>query len=485
MIIAKHIPALQVLIPFFGALISALSFRSHLAWLISTISIILATILSIYAMPLANLGINYSFGGWQAPIGIEYRLDAFSQPLIFFLNFVLLFLLLFGKKLIDRNVTKYIEDNRQHIFYSLLLFAHAGYIGIISTNDLFNLYVFIEISSLATYVLMSKGRSARALLGAFDYLILGTIGATLILIGIGFFFAITGSLNATDIATILKNLPSSKIAITGTVFFLVGAILKMAFFPMHFWMIRAYSAASSIVLTYLAAISSIVGLYIILRFIYFTIEIEPLQQNLSLILRWLAIATIVICTFLALKTNTIKKVVVFSTASQIGYIFLLMSIWVAQGLLLQLVILDALNKIALFTMIAHIESKTVNLSFAKLKTIENSPLFKALAALALIFSASIPLSSMFLVKIRLLDLLLESGLNLEFIIVILGSFIGLLYHMRLAKALFFGKTTNGTIQIDKNLYGFMLIIIIQFMSLVYDQNIVEILASAEMLLMGR
>ncbi len=471
MSIAKHIPALQILIPFFAALLSAISFNRFASWLIATISATLGLVLAIYAMPFAEGGISYAFGDWQAPIGIEYRLDLLNQPIIVFINAVLLFFLFFGRELINSTVTEYIEDKQQHIFYSLLLFAHVGYLGVISTNDLFNIYVFIEISSLATYVLMSKGKTPRALVGAFDYLILGTIGATLILIGIGFFLALTGSLNITDIANILKNHYNSRIVITAIVFFLSGAILKMAFFPMHFWMIRAYSSAPSFILTYLASISSILGVYIILRFMHFTIEGEIIQEALAMILRPTATATIAICTFLALKTDTLKKVVIYSTASQIGYVFLLMTIWSARDLLFQLLILDAINKIALFTIIAHIQHKTDDLSFDNFTAIENSGLFKMLVAFALIFSAGLPLTSMFLVKIKLFDLLMIHGLKLEFIVVILGGMFGLLYHFKLTKAIFFSPKTNGTIQITTKLHGLGTIIILQMLTLLYGKNL--------------
>lgn len=471
MSIAKHIPALQILIPFFAALLSAISFNRYVSWLIATISAALCLILAIYAMPLARNSISYAFGDWEAPIGIEYKLDLLNQPIIVFINAVLLFFLFFGKELINSTVTKYIEDKRQHIFYSLLLFSHAGYLGVISTNDLFNVYVFIEISSLATYVLMSKGQTPTALVGAFDYLVLGTIGATLILIGIGFFLALTGSLNITDIAGILKGHYNSRTVITAIVFFLSGAILKMAFFPMHFWMIRAYSSAPPFILTYLASISSVLGVYIILRFMHFTIEGEIIQDALAMILRPTATATIVICTFLALKTDTLKKVVIYSTASQIGYVFLLMTIWSARDLLFQLLILDAINKIALFTIIAHIQHKVDDLSFDNFAAIENSTLFKMLVAFALIFSAGLPLTSMFLVKIKLFDLLVSHGLPLEFTVVILGGMFALLYHFKFAKAIFFGSKTNGIIQIKTNLHGLGTIIILQMLTLLYGKNL--------------
>jgi multicomponent Na+:H+ antiporter subunit D len=482
--IIKHAPALQVIIPFFAALLSALSFHRFTSWIIAVVSTTAGLILSLYCITSIEGGLVYNFGGWDAPVGIEYKLDYLNQPIIILLNSILFFFLVFGRELINKTVTNYIDDDRQHLFYAILLFAHMGYLGVISTNDLFNIYVFIEISSLATYVLMSKGRRPRALIGAFDYLILGTIGATLILIGIGFFLALTGSLNITDIANILEGHYASRVVITAIVFFLTGAILKMAFFPMHFWMIRAYSSASSFILTYLASISSLLGVYIILRFIHFTIDGEIVHEALVSVLRPTALFTIVICTILALKSDTIKEVVIYSTASQIGYIFLLMTIWSARELLFQLLILDAINKIALFTIIAHIQHQTNDLKFTTFKYIQKSVLFKILVASAVIFSAGLPLTSMFVVKVKLFDLLVSNNLYLEFIIVILGAVFGLLYHLKFIQAIFFGRRENGTIEIDTKLYGLAAIVIFQIITIVYVQDIARLAIYTESVIIG-
>jgi len=486
MIIAKHIPALQVLIPFFAALISAISFNKFVSWLIATISVALGFALSIYAMNFAYSGMTYAFGNWSAPIGIEYRVDILNQPVIIFINGVLLFFLIFGRELISRTITDYIDDKKQHIFYALLLFAHTGYLGVISTNDLFNIYVFIEISSLATYVLMSKGGNPRALIGAFDYLMLGTIGATLILIGIGFFLALTGSLNITDVSKILTQHynSGSRIIITAIVFFLSGAILKMAFFPMHFWMVRAYSSAAPFILTYTAAISSIFGVYIILRFTHFTINGELIEASINAILRPIAMFTIAVCTFLALKSNNLKKVIIYSTASQIGYIFLLMSIWSARNLLFQLLMLDAINKIALFTIVAHLQNASGSLDFDHFSSIRNSSLFKLLTAFSLIFSAGLPLSAMFFVKIKLFDLLISTGLFWEFLVVILGGVFGMLYHLKMSRAIFFSPKSNGEIEINTKLHGLCAIVIFQIVLITYSQDIATLAGHTKSIILG-
>jgi multicomponent Na+:H+ antiporter subunit D len=406
-------------------------------------------------------------------------MDALSQPIIIFINAILLFFLIFGKEIINITFTDYIDKKREHIFYSILLFAHIGYLGVISTNDLFNLYVFIEISSLATYVLMSTGKNPSALVGAFNYLVMGTIGATLILISIGILLAITGSLNVNDIAQILSRQYGSRLLITAIVFFLTGAMLKMAFFPMHFWMIKSYSSVAPFILTYLASIASVIGVYIILRFMHFTIEVESIYTPFSSVVKPLSLVTIIICTFLAFRENNIKKIIIYSTASQIGYIFLLITITHAKGLLFQLLMMDALNKIALFTMIAHLQIKTDILNLELFPTIENSMLFKILVAFSLVFSAGLPITGMFMVKIHIIELLINHNFIITLAIVVMGSVFGLLYHFKLVSAVFFASRENGAIRIETGLYGFVAIVIAQFAALFYMNELAEIAGYTE------
>lgn len=472
-----HFPALGVMIPFFGALIVALIKNERIAWLLSTGTILFSTILSILALgEIAHTPYSYSFGGWHGATGIEYKIDSLNQPIIVILNLIILFFLLFTKELMTKTVTTYIETNRRNLIYSLLLFAHTGYIGVISTNDLFNAYVFIEISSLATYVLISKGRSKMALVGAFDYLILGTIGATLILIAIGFLFAKTGSLNITDIHQILKDSAgSNKLVITSVVFFITGCILKMSFFPMHFWMIRAYNNTSPILLTYFAAISSFFGIYLILRFLEFVIDNQSIILAVSFTLKYLAIITIILCTFLALLSKNLKSIIIYSTASQIGYSLLLLNIPNTQGILFQMLLLDTINKIAAFTMLSHMQIGLENANIFSFKMgdipqIQENYHFKLLYILTLLFSASTPVTSMFFIKIKIFDTLLKNNLFLEFIVVLAGSLISLLYHLKMAKPVLFNHY-KAYFKIDTKLYGLTAIVIIQILTLIYINDI--------------
>ncbi|XVN42566.1 MAG: proton-conducting transporter membrane subunit [Candidatus Rickettsia vulgarisii] len=464
MILIKHFPALQIISLFFGALFSVLTFRHvKLARIIAIISVLISLYLSIYGLS-AELPFVYYFGNWVAPIGIEYRLGYLNQPIIIYINCVILFCLIFGNELINTTVLESIDKKRQSIFYAILLFAHAGYVGIVSTNDLFNLYVFIEISSLSTYVLMAQGSNRKAAVGAFDYLMLGTIGATLILIAIGLLLSYTGSLNMTDISKILVANYNSKIILVSISFFLVGAILKTAFFPMHFWMVRAYSSVAPVILTYIAGVSTIVGIYIIFRFINFTVDYNIIINLLANLIKPLALATIILCAYFALIQEKIRNILIYSSASQIGYVFLLLVIPKGKNIIFPFIFVDSINKIALLFIIAYRESYS-------LKSFKNLGIFwQVLVSFSLICSAGLPITSMFIIKLTIFELFITENQWLGFMVIIISSCLAFLYNYKIFKKLFFeqGYSYNqGVISSNIKYYGLVFISITQILLLLY------------------
>jgi len=362
-------------------------------------------------------------GGWTSKIGIEYRLNSLNQAIIIYLNLVLLFFLVFCYQITNRTILKYINNNRKSLFYGILLFAHTGYLGMISTNDFFNLYVFIEISALSSYVLIASGNNPKSLIGALDYLIMGSIGATLILIAIGFLLSITGSLNMYDVAAYLQEHHNSRIITIAIGFFLIGAILKTAFFPMHFWMMRAYSSTASVILVYLAAISTIVGMYIIYKFTYIIIGYETIKTAITNFIRPIALATLIIAPYFAYKAKDFKNIIIYSCFTQIGYVFLLYVTGDGIILLPSLLLADSINKIALFLIDAYNESYEKNPN-------------AILIIIVIICSCALPLSPLFFIKLSILELLFRQHLLLDFIIILLSSSGSLFYHYKMVKVLF-------------------------------------------------
>lgn len=420
MILANHFPIIQILLPLFGALLSIISFRfTAIVRVITTICILSSLLVSVYGYSIIqNTELSYTMGGWTSEIGIEYRLNSLNQAIIIYLNLVLLFFLVFCHKITNRTILKYINNNRKSLFYGILLFAHTGYLGMISTNDFFNLYVFIEISALSSYVLIASGNNPKSLIGAFDYLIIGSIGATLILIAIGFLLSITGSLNMYDVSVYLQEHTNSRIIIIAIGFFLTGAILKTAFFPMHFWIMRAYSNTSSVILVYLAGISTIIGVYVIYKFTYIIIGYETIKSAIANFIRPIALATLVIAPYFAYQAKDFKNIIIYSCFTQIGYVFLL---YVTEGgiiILPSLLLADSINKIALFLIDAYNESYKKNSN-------------KILTIIIIICSCGLPISPLFFIKINILELLFRQKLLLDFVIILLSSVGSLFYHYKM------------------------------------------------------
>ena len=154
----------------------------------------------------------------------------------------------------------------------MYLLCLTGLLGITMTGDAFNAFVFLEISSLSTYVLIALGRDRRALLAAFQYLVMGTIGATFYVIGVGLLYLLTGSLNMVDIAARLGPAwpDQSRAVVAALAFVTVGVSLKLALFPLHVWLPNAYAYAPSWATAFLAATATKVAIYLLMRF-YFSI----------------------------------------------------------------------------------------------------------------------------------------------------------------------------------------------------------------------
>jgi multicomponent Na+:H+ antiporter subunit D len=204
--------------------------------------------------------ISYELGGWSPPWGIEYRIDALNALVALIVAGIGAITLPYAL----RSVADEIPRRQTPFFYAAFLLCFDGLLGITQTGDIFNLFVFLEISSLSSYALISMGRNRRALTAAYQYLIMGTIGATFLLIGIGLVYAETGTLNMVDLSERLPAIFDHRTVHTAFAFMLVGISLKLALFPLHLWLPNAYTYAPSAITVFLAATATKVAVYVML-----------------------------------------------------------------------------------------------------------------------------------------------------------------------------------------------------------------------------
>lgn len=348
--IGAHLPALQVVAPLIAAPVCVLLRRPRLAWglatLINWISFGVAT--ALLARVLTEGPISYPLGGWAAPWGIEYRVDVVNAFVLVIVAGVSALVVLFARA----SVEKEIPAERIYLFYTLWLLCVTGLLGMAVTGDAFNLFVFLEISSLSSYALISLGPERRALTAAYRYLVMGTIGATFILIGIGLLYMMTGTLNMMDLARHLPAVAGTRTVIVAFGFLTVGISLKIALFPLHSWLPNAYTYAPSAVSALLAATATKVGVYMLLRF-FFTIvgpyfSFEVMAEGGLLIA--IALLATVFGSVVAIFQDNIKSMLAYSSIAQIGYMVLGISLVSVTGLTAGIVHLfnHALMKAGLF-----------------------------------------------------------------------------------------------------------------------------------------
>jgi multicomponent Na+:H+ antiporter subunit D len=320
--VIAQLPALQVVLPLLGALLAAMVRRGVIAWAIAAVINWLLPVIAgaLLWQVLAGGPISYHLGGWPPPWGIEYYVDLLSAFVLLLVSTVSAVMILFAR----RSVAFEIDGDKQAWFYTMYQLCLAGLLGIAITGDAFNAFVFLEISSLSTYVLIALGKDRRALLASYQYLIMGTIGATFYVIGVGLLYLVTGSLNIVDIAGRLGPATAEQFrpAMAALAFLTVGISLKLALFPLHVWLPNAYAYAPSFATAFLAATATKVAVYLLLRFLFsvFGVAVGANALQISDLLLALSLAAMFIASILAVYEENIKRMLAYSSVAQIGYI---------------------------------------------------------------------------------------------------------------------------------------------------------------------
>lgn len=271
-----------------------------------------------YAHVVTEGPIRYALSGWPPPFGIEWVLDGLSGLLMVVLSGLGLVALVFAGPVEPKNL-----GGRVVPYYTLISMLVAALAGITLTADLFNLFVFVEVGALCSYGLVGLG-GGRALISAFRYLILGTIGAALYLLGVAYLYAETGTLNMADLAARLPQVYQTKAVLTGLNIMFVGLAIKMALVPLHGWLPDAYAHAPDSVTPLLAALVTKVALYAVIRITYWVLGSGPLLEHLPLVvlLNLTGMLATVVGAFLALTQKDLKRVFAYGGISHIGLILM-------------------------------------------------------------------------------------------------------------------------------------------------------------------
>ena len=451
--LSGHLAVLQVIVPLIAAPLCALlpsartdnSLSNYIAWILATLVSISTFIIAILlALKVSEQGvISYHLGGWAPPWGIEYRIDHLSAYVLLIVSGMATITMLAARKSIEQEIA----PKKISLFYAAFLLCLTGLLGIVATADAFNIFVFLEVSSLSSYVLIALGNNRKSLTASYQYLIMGTIGATFILIGVGLLYMLTGTLNIVDLQQRIPDLLDSRTLHAAFAFFTVGISLKLALLPLHLWLPNAYAYAPSMITVFLSATATKVSLYVLFRFFFglFSNEITFEAFHLDKILLPLSALAILIASFVAIFQENIKRMLAYSSIAQIGYMTLGISLATKSGSIAGMLHMfnHAIIKGGLFLAMACIVFRTGSVQLANFSGLgKRMPwTMAAITFLGLGLTGS-PLTAGFISKWYLLSAALEEERWLVTLVIVVGSLLAIIYMWKIVEYAYLKNPVN-------------------------------------------
>lgn len=400
-----------------------IDFLANLSFLL-----LLAASISIYNLWPGAGRFSHNLEWFGSNLNISLTLDGLSLLMIFTVCVVSFAVGLFS---ID-----YIEKyGSRAVYYSVLLVLVASINGIILSSDLFTMYIFIEAAGIASYGIIALGRTKYSIEGAFKYLILSAIASAFILLGIALIFVKIGSTDIREIAGASGSI--SKLCI---ILFLVGFGLKCALVPFHFWMPDAYASAPAV----LPAMSSgllvkSAGVYAMCRVFF---NICGLSPAVSSVMVYLGIISILIGAFLALGQNGLRRMLAYSSISQVGYIILGIGIGTPLGIIGGLLHLfyHSVFKSLLFLNAGAVEYATLTDDSSQLGGLGGRmPFTSTTNIIGILSAAGVPPLNGFWSKLIIVIALVQAKMFLYAFIAIFASVLTLWYLLLIQRRVFFGK----------------------------------------------
>jgi multicomponent Na+:H+ antiporter subunit D len=370
---------------------------------------------------------HYQLGGWLPPWGIEYVIDPLAGGMALLIGGMALPAVLYAGPALSGW-----PAGQVGAFYSLFLLLVTGLLGMVVTGDLFNLYVFLEISSLAAYALLASG-GIRAVVATFRYLLIGTIAATFYLLGVGYLYALTGTLNMADLTALLPTIVTSRAFVVAVAFVAIGLAIKAALFPLHGWLPDVYTYAPASVSGFIAAVMAKVSAYALLRVFVFVLQTEGAAGQALFVLHWTSVVATLAGSILALAQQDLRRMLAYSSVGQMATIVLGMALGThaaLQGALLHM-LNHAVMKGCLFLAVGGVQWRTGHTQLAGLVGIsQRMPLTMAAFAVAAGSMIGIPPTAGFFSKWYLLTGALEAQAWSALLVLVLSSVLSMVYFFR-------------------------------------------------------
>lgn len=441
-------PILAIAVPLLGACAAALAPSGRIGWMVSVIASMVGAwmALAVAGEVMRENVVLYQLGGFAPPAGIALRIDGMGALLALLIGAVGALGAIFS----GHSLAAEVRPEKHTLFQSGFLLAQAGMVGLVYTGDAFNAFVFLEVSSIGTYALVAAGerRDRRALPAAFNYLIMGTLGATFYVIGVGFLYAATGTLNMADMAARLGTLDQSAAVQAGFAFIVAGLGVKAAMFPLHGWLPGAYAHGPSLISLFLAATATKAAIYLMARFLF---EVFPDgaafgDAFLDWVLAPLAAAAVILCSVQAVFARELRRMIAFSSVAQVGFIFLGFSLANADGLSAALFYIVA-HGLMKATMFMALGGFAISIGARRLDDFAGVARGAPWTAIAFAIGAAslvgTPLTMGFLAKWQIIEAAFAGGRVWIAVVMAAGSVLTVIYVGRMMEVMFFREPAPG------------------------------------------
>lgn len=398
-------------------------------------------IFSLWGKVTSTNTVTYALGGWRPPFGIQIRIDYVGLFIASIIGAVGLLVLIYSW----RYVTHELEEEKCTYYYTLYLLLFASMLGFTVTGDIFNMFVFMEIFSIASYALVGITGQRRAVRAALKYLLMGATSSIIVLLAIAFLYGTVGSLNMEDIAGRLQVGGYTSVAGVALVLFLIGFAVKAALFPVHVWLPDAHSIAPSPISAVLSALVIKMGVLGILR-IFFTVytpgfaDLSGTWNALTQAVAWCAAISIVLASIMAIIQRDFKVMIAYSSIAHIGYILLGVCMLTDRGLTggLYNILAHALGKSCFFLVAGAIIYKHGFRRITSLRGLGRSmPVTAGAFAVASLSIVGLPPSAGFIAKWYILWGCLQKHQYAFVVMVLLGSLLAAVYCFRVVYYMFF------------------------------------------------
>jgi len=396
----------------------------------------------------------FNLGGWASPLGIKVVLDGLSGFILVVVNLVSFLAMIYAASYMRIYTARW-------KFYALFMLMLAGMNGVLLSGDLFNMYVFLELASISGYALVAFGVEPEDVEASFKYLIMGALASIFILLGIALTYSYASTLNMSDIAHALALSPNSMIITLISILFLTGFGLKAAIVPFHAWLADAHSSAPTPVSAVLSGVFiKTLGIYALSRVFFNILGVTP---KILFIFMILGIFSMILGAFLAIIQKDIKRMLAYSSISQVGYIIFALGVGTPLAILGGLFYLlnHAVFKSLLFLNAGTIEYSTGTRDLNKLGGLNSQmPVSGYTSLLGSMSISGIPPLGGFWSKLIIIIAAIQAGFFGFAFVAALVSIVTLGYYFRFQTFAFFGQPVTPGLKIKKAAWSMNLAMII-------------------------